>query len=99
MLWNLNGWMVGHHGHVEGDHRVGSTTAFVLVVQLNMLVYWISACKLTRCHLLIATNNCANIFQVDMNKTEIVMIIAQWNFAVVYPTARVANTNTISDNN
>lgn len=34
-----------------------------------------------------------------MNKTEIVMIIAQWNFAVVYPTARVANTNTISDNN
>lgn len=72
--------------------------AFILVVCPDTLVYWVGTSKLTGHHLLVATDNATNVLKISMNQTEAVSVVAQWDFAVVYPTARVANANTISDN-
>ena len=41
--------------------------ALVLVVYLDTLVYWVRACKLTRYHLLVTSNNCTNILKISVS--------------------------------
>ena len=78
----LAGWM-GITGMLKAVTELEARLASVLVMRFNTLMYQVGADKVAGHHWLTTTDNCTDSFEISMDHTEVVLVIAEWHLAVV----------------